>query len=365
MENFDALVGSIANTLIDYRADEGNSEFRITSERIIKWITQFEEKDWLPILREMDSIFKQRYYSKSSVVRKLVSLINALSEEYHMAPNEFLKNSVFLSLQEDGKSQGKMLELLAGVLLNEFHIKIEECGSKSPKHTIYLDDILCTGTTLYTNLRKWAAQEFSSGISNQVAVEQGTTTLIVAYIFLHKKNYYKKVKQLKIEVSDLFGRNIQKFAAIEIDNDGVTNSRHEVIFPLEEGQNEMVHSYKEKIDQEIKDQTSAAGEYFRPVGSPKAEKFFTDSSNRIIVENAFLVKGIEILESVNSQIPNIRALGYAIKSHRNFGFGALCFTWRNVPNNAPLVFWYKGRSFEPLFKVRRKTGGIGNNYPEL
>lgn len=31
----------------------------------------------------------------------------------------------------------------------------------------------------------------------------------------------------------------------------------------------------------------------------------------------------------------------------------LCFTWRNVPNNTPLVFWNPGGGFHPLFKVKR------------
>ena len=72
------------------------------------------------------------------------------------------------------------------------------------------------------------------------------------------------------------------------------------------------------------------------------------------MENAFLLKGIQILDNANSQIPNIRALGYSLPSSKNFGFGALCFTWRNVPNNAPLVFWYSGGGFTPLFKVTRR-----------
>jgi hypothetical protein len=56
----------------------------------------------------------------------------------------------------------------------------------------------------------------------------------------------------------------------------------------------------------------------------------------------------------------MRALGYSLPSLKDFGFGALCFTWRNVPNNAPLVFWYSGGGFTPLFKVTRGGNPIVN-----
>ena len=86
---------------------------------------------------------------------------------------------------------------------------------------------------------------------------------------------------------------------------------------------------------------------------PASEDFFTSAASRQLLENVFLSKGIEILNNVNARNKSIRALGYSIPSLKNFGFGALCFTWRNVPNNTPLVFWYVGGGFSPFFKVHR------------
>ena len=80
---------------------------------------------------------------------------------------------------------------------------------------------------------------------------------------------------------------------------------------------------------------------------------FNTANKREVGDLAFLRKGIEILEHTNVNNKNMRALGYSIPSLKNFGFGALCFTWRNVPNNTPLVFWYAGGGFTPLFVVSR------------
>ena len=96
-------------------------------------------------------------------------------------------------------------------------------------------------------------------------------------------------------------------------------------------------------------------EFYRPANTPDNEEFFTSPENRKVIENVFLHKGIQILDNANSQIPNIRTLGYSLPSLKDFGFGALCFTWRNVPNNAPLVFWYSGGGFTPLFNVVRRN----------
>ena len=58
-------------------------------------------------------------------------------------------------------------------------------------------------------------------------------------------------------------------------------------------------------------------------------------------------KTFELLHTVSDSV-----------SLKNFGFGALCFTWRNIPNNTPLVLWYSYGGFTPLFKVSRGVKNI-------
>ncbi len=96
------------------------------------------------------------------------------------------------------------------------------------------------------------------------------------------------------------------------------------------------------------------GHYPRILHQPHIEEFFTSIANRKRLEDIFLHRGITILNSANVSKPNIRALGYSLPTHKNFGFGALCFTWRNVANNCPIVFWYSGGGFIPLF-VKHQT----------
>ena len=123
--------------------------------------------------------------------------------------------------------------------------------------------------------------------------------------------------------------------------------------------NAIVIKYKEKIVEQVNEHTkknnyTTKDEFYRKKGMPVKEILFTSTENRIRFENIILAKGIEILCKAKTNKINIRALGFALPSQKNFGFGTLCFTWRNIPNNTPLVFWYLGGGFFPLF-VKKKT----------
>jgi hypothetical protein len=96
-------------------------------------------------------------------------------------------------------------------------------------------------------------------------------------------------------------------------------------------------------------------EVFRPEDRPSAETFFSSPKARDQFERAITVKGLELLNRVTAPKPNLRPLGYVLPSHNTLGFGALAFTWRNVPNTTPLVFWYDAPGWTPLFEKRLVT----------
>jgi hypothetical protein len=360
------LITSIYQTLEDYRADENRPHVRVTTDSIRNWINQFDNDLRVPILTELDNIFKKRYCSKSKVKNFLDQVIQLLTKDFGFKnANEFLKNSDFLNLQPEGKSQRIMLSLFDELIQEKYGLSLADCGTTSKKYSIYIDDILCTGLTLISDIIEWSEMEFSKGKTNKQAVADGSTVLVFAYVFIHKKNYRKKKAEMRFKISDAVANNHKMYRLEEIENGTEQNSKIDLIYPLENGQPKSVSDYKNKIVEQVDNHTRryntiSPEEFYRPNGQPSNEQFFTSPENRIIVENAFLQKGIEILDNANAQIPNMRALGYSLPSLKDFGFGALCFTWRNVPNNAPLVFWYSGGGFTPLFKVTRGGNPIVN-----
>jgi len=354
------LIEEIQIILSDYRQDENDESVRITTDNILDWINQFDPAIQLQILTELKNIFDKRYLSKNRVKRFLEITIEKLTKDFkYTDPLDFLNNCNFLNLQSTGKSQDVMLSLLNEVIIEKYQISLENCGLISHKYSVYIDDILCTGLTLINNITDWSSEEFNSGKTNLMAVNDGSTILVFAYVFIHDKNYYKKVAEMRFKISKDFAAKHKMYRLLGVDNNYNATSKIDFVFPIANLAYQDVIDYKDEIVFDVDIYTQkynnvSIEEFYRPVGLPQTEMFFTDSTNRVVLEDAFLRKGIQILKTSNPANKNIRALGYSIPSLKNFGFGALCFTWRNVPNNAPLVFWYAGGGFRPLFKVTRR-----------
>lgn len=353
------LIKNIYKILEDYRLDENNPEVQMSEDRIRNWIIQFDEPLRIPILKELKNIFEKRYCSKNKVKILLEKVVIKLTEDFSFqTPQDFLRNSIFLNLQPEGKSQRIMLNLFDELISDKYGISLENCGTMSIRYSIYIDDILCTGLTLFNDIKEWSGQNFSLGKTNLQAINDDSTTLVFVYVFIHNKNYHKKIAEMRHKISNEISLKHKMYRHIEIENEIGIFSKMDLVLPLESGETQSVINYKDSITNEVDNYTQrynriSPNEFYRPTGLPSNETFFTDSENRKLVEDAFLLKGIEILNKANSISKNIRALGYSIPSLKNFGFGALCFTWRNIPNNAPLIFWYSGGGFFPLFKVTR------------
>jgi hypothetical protein len=319
-----------------------------------------------------------RYCSKEKMIAFLSNLISELYEKsgYKEDIKSFLSCVSFLDLQPHGKSQGIILNLLNNLLQERFNLSLNDCGSGEIKFFIYLDDILCTGLTLISNIIDWSKLSDRNNNKYKNIIETRQAKLIIAYAFLHRRSYQKKTIEMRLKISKEFSENCELICLTEIDNTLDDGSRVDLIFPteyrpkeqslVEDQLDDKITQYKDNVIKIVDKHNEQYGivsqeEFFRPKHLPRKETFFTNEENRQIIEKVFLEKGIDILQNVRSANKNMRPLGYSIPSIKNFGFGALCFTWRNVPNNAPLVFWYSHGGFTPLFKVTRGNSTIKQN----
>ncbi len=354
----DVIIGKVYDLIKDFRTDENDASVIITKERIIKWINQFDKDDHIFLLNELLEIFSKRYYSKASIEDLLVAMIESLCAKYEYSDKSaFLYDAVFLDLQSNGKSQKVLLKILGGILKNKYSFDINDCGKNGKKYFIYLDDILCTGNTLFQNIKDWSSEKYNTKFTNKEAIKNNLAKLVFVYIFNHIKNCNKKLNEFEIKIDETFSNNIDVMNRIYIQNlESDSKSALDIVLPLNNPKDKFVEEYRksivEQVNEYIDGKYSVNDEFYRPDGMPKSEILFTSKENRDRFENIILKKGIEILKKANISKINVRSLGFALPSHKNFGFGTLCFTWRNVPNNTPLVFWYKGGGFFPLFVKR-------------
>ena len=347
------IVEKVLSKIADYRIEDNH---KVSRENIIAWVNQFKDTDREFILREMLNIFNKRYCSRKKGVKFLQASLNFYTKHFNYKNTiDFLNETEFLSLQENGKSQIKFLNLLKEVLKNDYSYDLETRNVTTIKNYLYIDDVLCTGNTLFQDIQEWLIGDVNGKTRYQV-IKDNDSRIIFSYIFLHTKNYNKKKYQLKRHFGDAIVKYLTMARLIEIDNgSNNSDSKCQIIKPINENIPDNIALYKNQVinavDEYVNGKYATHEDFYRESKIPREEEFFTSKDNRVRFENIILEKGIEILEStgnVNNQ--QMRALGYSLPSHKDFGFGALCFTWRNVPNNTPLVFWYSGGGFTPLFE---------------
>lgn len=336
------LIEQLYVVIKDYRED--NLIKKMSKQRIERWIEQFEEGDREFILKEMKLIFEKQYLSKVKAEMFIEEMLDSYLQSFkYDSIQNLLNDTIFLDLQNENKSQNALIDIIKDVLEKKFNYDFNNCGSNSQKYYIYIDDVLCTGNTLFHDIKEWLSEANSEGISHLNLLESQKAKLIFIYYFIHKKNYHKKIKQFYYHLKkDLPNFSVGHKFLIESNN---------LLIPIE--LNKEALEYKEKIEAQIKDyceskQIKLAEEEY--IYSTNETTLFSSITNRNRLQDIFLKKGIEILNQANVNIPNMRSLGYSLPTQRNFGFGTLCFSWRNVPNNTPLVFWYSNKYFFPLFE---------------
>ena len=155
--------------------------------------------------------------------------------------------------------------------------------------------------------------------------------------------------RLKKEFEDRIDAKIYWLYDYKVENHAKWNDQSlNIAFPIEE-QPPNVKAYLANLT------ASKYEDYaYRKSHNPVNEIFFTSSENRIIYENLILQKGISIIEMIQGEKkPNLRPLGLINPNYKTFGLGTHFFTWRNIPNNSPLVFWWEvqGHNWLPLFPV--------------
>lgn len=360
MEN---IIEEIYQIIKDYRSEDG---IQMSVEKISSWINQFDSDDREFLLSELVLVLQKRYISKDraeEVVEGMIEFL-ALKRSYD-SPKDFLLDSSFIDHQPQGKSQKTLLNFLDNIIQRKYDISISDCSPKTPKHYIYLDDILCTGDTIFKGLangkgnseKGWFFQVREDGKTNLEYFEDTQAEMIWAYISIHTHNLDKVIGRFwhTFGKRDLnMSQNWDKL--YEIDN-GFTksSSKLEFIYPLDNGDDVVTECKDQILDKIIKYQAqfgnNPEAHFYRSNGKPQDESLFSSHENRNRFEEIILKKSIEIYNSSPKMQSNPRAkpLGYGTNSDCSFGFGTMIFTWRNVPFNVPLVFWYSHNNWIPLF----------------
>lgn len=332
------LLQSIAATIADYRQGE---VIRITPSHVNRWVRQFDDGDQGIILEEMDRLLQRFYYSRTRSKRSLRSYIRQgmIGDN---EPRSALSRTRFLRVQQQGNSQKDLLEIVDEILQEDHGMRIADCGADSPDTFVYIDDGIYTGSRIRYDLTP--GENAPSWITNEAP--EGSKLKI------HVLASHKAGEKYAMGIIRPCARRrhivVDGMCDVRIANERQLGGA-ECLWPSTVTGNPDVDSYVSDVRRFLANKGASDRLLFRPPSVPKQETLFTSSVARETVERAFLVKGAELVQSTDKA--SMRPLGW--EKLGSLGFGTLFVTYRNIANNAPLVLWWGGGGWYPLFSPKR------------
>ena len=336
------LLDSIADTIKDYREGE---IVQPTPDHVGRWIGQFDNTVQIPLLRELDHVLKNTYFSKSYVSRFFENLIDH-EKLVGNNPRDFWQNATILNIQQRGHSQTEIRELFGQALKGKYGLNIDECGSRGGAF-IYLDDALFTGARIGADVSDW------------IANGPDKATLHIIVIASHRLGEWQCKRRLKTAAHKV-GKEIDLhlWAVIRLENRKAYRYRSEVLWPTVLPDNEDVQTY---VQSETKFPFVS-----RQPGGRSGNHIFSSENGRQLLEKELLLAGVRIRSFCRDPSPWLRPLGFG---SFNIGFGSTIVTYRNCPNNCPLALWWgepNKPSYHPLSKwyplLSRKTHSQDPNF---
>lgn len=307
------LLASIATTIKPYRAGEIPAP---TADHVDRWVSQFSRSQQLPLLREFNHVIEQSFITKADLIEWLGGLVSDRDLLSGEAPLDFWQKVNFLRVQRDGVSQLAMLKLLGGQLSEKLNLKLEECG-RAEGDFMYLDDIMCTGNRVASDLEHWIAKE----------APQKARLHVVLAVSHTGAEYFLTSSRLKKAVA-ASGKKIEfKFwPFLNLENRLRYNADSDVLWPAVLPDDPAVQEY------------AASGKFpltLRKVGGKSP--LFSTEEGRQVLESEFLLAGMRIRSQITSPKDILRPLGFG---QFNVGFGSTLATYRNCPNTCPLAIWW-------------------------
>lgn len=313
-----AVAADIAAKIADYRLGEIQQP---TREHVLRWVGQFDAASQEGVLVETRRFLSQMYASKQ-VVEKFVAGLTVSNKVAGADPRAFWAGVGFLKLQRNSQSQRDMLSLLSGVLTAQFGLNCDRELSTTATY-VYIDDATFTGRQVLTDIKRWIE-------SNNIR----DVHIHLIFIGLHKSGFWYADKELKKLASPRrIALHWWRAAEIEDWKKPANVTSVAVLWPTHFSNDPYVQRW---LAASPNDQV-----YFnpRPTLTPPAQNpFFTSEANRILLEQTFLQCGAYIVSLSRQNNPHMHPLGY--HSLNGPGFGTLFATYRNCPNNCPLVLWW-------------------------
>jgi hypothetical protein len=324
----DTLAAAVAEIVKDYREGEIAP---VDDDHVRTWIEQFPELVQVPILAELSHVFKTTYFPRTRVEQFLAELLKTpkLAGE---DPCAFWRQTNFLEIQAGGNSQHEMLAMFGSILKDGCGISLADCGSEAGAF-VYLDDAIFTGNRCKRDLSEWVTN----------TAPQKTHVHIVTIATHRGGQWYADGGIRKAATAVKKSVEITWWSALWVEDRKNYLAQSNVLRPTHLPDDADTVAYAQTLTD------AGYAPVFRKTATVK-DHVFSSQDARELLEQEFLKAGVHVKNIAPFLPENCRPLGYSVL--KILGFGSMIVTFRNCPNNCPLVLW-AGDPWYPLFP--RKT----------
>lgn len=355
----DKLIDEIVEIIKNYRLEDvdGFSYIQLDASHVRRWILQFEEDDREFLLSELLHILPDSYLSKEDTLETFTSEFEVFAENFgYESVSAFLDETLFLDTQKEEKSQKVLLRLVDEILQSKYGYSLKSCGTKDIKNWLYIDDVLASGKTFKDDILKEIADYGNADF------KESNIRIIASFFILHSWGVKNTTFSIDSSLGYVLGNRLKFYRVSRIDNNPYIHHWHNPaprfnhVYPLRSAEGEEFLNFIESAfdrTYDMKNENFA----FRNNDYPTKEEFYSSPEARKRYENIILKKGIDIIHSIeNLRVPSIRPLGMTPPGYKTLGTGSHFFTWRNISNTCPLVFWWGANGWYPLFPVKNRGG---------
>lgn len=320
------LRADVAALIADYRLGEIPAP---DAAHVDRWVEQFPQAVRDPILSELKHVFGMTYFTRAKV-QSFIDMVVTSPKFAGPDPAQFWQGVKVLQLQTAGNSQKDMCELLKGSLQRQCGLNMDLCGL-APHTYLYLDDALFSGGRIRSDIVNWV---------NGLAPANAKVAILV--IGLHSLGQWYSAKEIQ-KAATAAGKTIATtwWRAIEFEDRKSYTTNSDVLRPASIPTDDQTQAYVAAL---------GAAPILRTVGGKSPLGIFSGEQGRHLLEQEFTSAGVRVRAMCPHFNEFMRPLGNFF--FKSLGFGSTIVTYRNCPNNAPLVFW-AGNPWYPLFP--RKT----------
>lgn len=351
------LINDIYQIIKDYRREDLGFLYRteMSTEHIETWINQFDEDDREFLLSELLHILPKSYLSKEETLKMIGEEFEVYKKDFkYDSVQDFLKETKFLRCQPAHKSQNILLSFTDDILQNLYGISIDDCGTSQIKNFIYVDDLLASGNTFKDNILQ-VIEEFGKEDFKESGIR-----IISSFFILHSWGAKNVTYSIDLNLGYKLGDRLKLYRFSTIDNNPYIHNywnpspEFNHVYPKEcENGLAFLEFIEEAFDRnyEMTNEKFA----FRNPDFPKTEEFYSTPQARDRYESILLNKGIEIINSIEDlKAKSLTPLGMTPPGWKTLGTGSHFFTWRNISNTCPIVFWWGANGWYPLFPVKNR-----------